>query len=207
MAIEIRVFSDYVCPFCYLGKGILERLSEEYDLEVTPLGYELHPSTAPLGVPLAELFPAADIDALFAAVRERAAELGLPFGRPEILPNSRLALEAAEYARDRGCLEEFHNAVFHAYFAEGQNIGRFRVLAPLAERCGLDPKALRTVLESRIYAPRLEAIREEASRMGVRGIPFFVIARKLTREGAGELDDFRAALDSLLKTAREEKRP
>lgn len=202
MGIEIKVFSDYVCPFCYLGKAIVDLLSKEYTLCVTWLGFELHPSTPPLGTPLAERFAPEQLDRLFSTLRARAEEMGVPLAKPEILPNSRLALEAAEYARDRGCFEQFHEAIFRAYFVEGKNIGRFHVIAEAAAYSGLDPQAVKSVLESGLYSSRLASAREEAKAWGVKGIPFFVIEDQTTIEGARSLDEFRAAIQAVLKQDR-----
>lgn len=131
---------------------------------------------------------------MYEPVRARGRELGLTFGTVEVLPNSRLALETAEYARDRGCFDEYHERIFQAYFTHGRDIGRFRVVADVAQQCGLDPIAVKTVLESKIYSARLTAAREEARSYGITGIPTFIVDGRFAIVGAQPLDRFRELL-------------
>lgn len=157
----------------------------------------MHPDTPLKGARLADRFPNADLETLYAPLQARGEELGLVINPVQTLPNSRLALESAEYARDRGCFEEFHDSVFRAHFAEGRDIGRFRVIADIAQQCGLDPQAVRTVLESKIYTPRLRAARDEGQAYGLKGIPLFVINERFSIVGAQPLERFRDMLASV----------
>ena len=161
---------------------------------MTWLPYELHPETPPEGVPLAERFPPAQVEKMYSTLRARGEEFDLQFGPLHTLPNSRLALETGEYARDRGCFQEFHEGMFRSYFSEGLDIGHFRVVAAVAARCGLDAHAVKTVLESKIYAPRLKATREEARSYGLTGIPTFIIGGRFKIVGAQPLENLRSVL-------------
>jgi len=163
------------------------------------VGYELHPDTPPKGTRLSDRLPGTDLEALYAPLRARGEELGLVFNPVETLPNSRLALESAEYARDRGCFAEFHDHMFRAYFTQGRDIGRFHVVADIARQCGLDPDAVRTVLESKIYAPRLAAAREEGRAYGLKGIPLFIVNERFSIVGAQPLERFRGMLSSIVQ--------
>ncbi len=158
------------------------------------MGYELHPETPPKGSLLSDRFPGVNLDQMYAPIRARGEELGLLFGDVRVLPNTRLALETAEYARDRGCFDEFHDRMFRAYFTEGRDIGRFHVVADVARECGLDPAAVKTVLESKIFAPRLAGARDEARSYGITGIPTFIVDGHFVIVGAQPLDQFKDLL-------------
>lgn len=104
-------------------------------------------------------------------LRRRAAGYGLPYGRSDILSNSRAAIEAAEYAREEGRFEPFHREVFAAYFARGMDIGDVDVLTGLAETAGLDAGGLREALDAGRYAGRREEVAGEAARLGSVAFP------------------------------------
>jgi len=146
MSISIKIFSDFTCPFCYLGKGLVEALKREYDIHEEWVSYELHPEVPPEGVLLSEKFPDYDLEGLFQELRTKGARYGYTFGNVTLLPNTRKALEAGEFARDQGKHATFHAAVFHAYFGENRNIGQIPVLLDIASRVGLDRDTLERAL-------------------------------------------------------------
>lgn len=145
-------------------------------------------------MPLAELFPGRDMKASAEVMRRRAEEFDLPYRPSERLSNSRLAIEASEFARDRGKFEEFHRAVFKSYFAEGGDIGDLAVLRRLAEETGLDPEEMGEALASGRYAARRQAVQEEASRYGFGGVPAFTFEGRYALVGAQPLETFREVL-------------
>ena len=129
--------------------------------------------------------------------RQRCLELGLPFAAPRLLSNSRLAVEAAEFARDAGRHGEFHRAVLSAYFAGSQDIGDIEILAGLAEQVGLDPLLLRAELAAGTYAGRRGGAREEASCLGVTAVPTYIFPGGARVVGAQSLDHFRRLLETI----------
>ncbi|MEL6537871.1 MAG: DsbA family protein, partial [Bacteroidota bacterium] len=80
MAIDITVYSDYICPYCYVGMGTLHKLQEKYDLNITWKGMEIHPDTPEEGMLLTDFFKDADVPSMLAGLKARAEEVGLPFG-------------------------------------------------------------------------------------------------------------------------------
>lgn len=110
-------------------------------------------------------------------LRRRAAEFGLRFAAPEILSSSRLAILAAEHARDQGRHAEFSRGVFVAYFADRRDIGDRNVLAEVATAAGLDAEALLRSLQAEEHADRLVEAEAGARRLGITGVPTFFIAR------------------------------
>jgi predicted DsbA family dithiol-disulfide isomerase len=131
-------------------------------------------------------------------MRRRCAELGLAFEAPRLLSNSRLAIEASEFARDAGKHPEFHRAVLDAYFARSRDIGDLDVLSQLATRVGLDSAALRQELAGGRYAGRRKAVHDEAFGLGITGVPTFIFADGARVVGAQPLDAFQRLLEGLL---------
>lgn len=200
MPIHIRIFSDFTCPFCYLGKGLVEALKKEYDIHEEWVSYELHPEVPPEGVLLSEKFPDYDLKGLFEELRTKGARYGYTFGDAKLLPNSRKALEAGEFAMDQGKHASFHAGVFHAYFGEGRNIGQIPVLLDIASRVGLDRDELERALNEGRYEDRLEAAHEEGDRCNVSVLPTFVFDGGDKIVGLRSIEAFRQVLKGLHHT-------
>jgi predicted DsbA family dithiol-disulfide isomerase len=111
-------------------------------------------------------------------LRKTAAELGLPFGDRTMTYNSRLAQELAKWAADKGRENDFHRAVFRAYFFDGLNIGKPAVLANLADAAGLSADEARRVIDSRTYRRAVDRDWDRAVRLGVTAVPTFMIGGK-----------------------------
>lgn len=197
MSISIRIFSDFTCPFCYIGAGIIEELKQEFDIREEWVSYELHPETPQGGVLLAERFPDYDLDALFEELRIKGARYGCEFGEVTLLSNSRMALEAAEFARDHGKHHAFHAAAFRAYFKETRDIGQTAVLLGIAVQVGLDTDELLQALTRRCYEGRLKAGHEEGTLYNVSVLPTFVFNGKEKIVGLRPLEAFRHLLTRL----------
>jgi len=134
---------------------------------------------------------------MFDNLRRAGAPYGIEFGRVNLLPNSRLALAAGEFARDQDRYEALHHRLFKAYFTDTRDIGRLDVLLEEAENTGLDPGALEEALRERRYESRLDQARQEAQRLGVHAIPTFFINGVKTRiVGAQPLEVFQKTLRS-----------
>lgn len=146
---------------------------------------------------MVEMFNQLDIDQVVMACRQHGARYGLEFGDMAHLSNTRLSLEAAEFARDNGLYHEFHRAVFKAYFTDARNIGDLEVLLSIADSCGLERGPLATALEEKTFASRVEAGSAEARKRGVRAIPAFFIEDRPVITGAVPEDRFREVLQSL----------
>jgi predicted DsbA family dithiol-disulfide isomerase len=164
------------------------------------VSYEIHPETPPGGVLLERLF-GPGIAHMQESQRRRCAELDLPFEAPQLLSNSRLVVEAAEFARDAGKHHDFHRAALTAYFARSKDIGDLDVLSELAAGVGLDTAALRQELTAGRYAGRREAAHEEACRLGITGVPTFIFAGGARVVGAQSLEDFRRLISGLAADA------
>jgi len=157
---------------------------------------EIHPETPPEGRPLSELFRPDDINRMMGHLRTMGAQFGITFADHPFLSNSRLALQAAEFAREHGKFPEFHSSLFSAYFSHGLDIGNLDVLSQIARDAGLDAEAMVAAVKSGKYLPHLEAAKEDAASRGVTGVPTFFIGDNKSIVGAQSLDVFRKTLRS-----------
>jgi len=151
----------------------------------------LRPDTPSEGLPLAKLFPGVDLKDRYEKLNKAAAPFGIFFGDRTRLSNSRLALEASEFASDMGRHASFHNRVFRAYFTEVRDIGNLEVILELAEDDGLDREELQAALKERHYASRLEQARQKAYTYGVNAAPTFIINGRHKIVGAQSVEYFR----------------
>lgn len=175
--VAIDVWSDYVCPFCYLELPVLEALEQEYGDLVTVewRAFELRPEPVPT------LDPAGDyLRTTWArAVYPMAEERGLTLRLPPVQPRSRLAHEAAAFARARDpeLFARLHHALFRAFFEHGRDIGDPQELQSIGATVGLPATELRAALEAGEH--RDEVLDDEvlASDLGLEGVPALVLRR------------------------------
>ena len=158
----------------------IERLRENYDIEVRWTAFPLHPETPEDGLTIEELFRgrSIDLDAVKAHLKQVADELGLPLADREKTYNSRLAQELAKWAEMKGKGNAFHEAVFRAFFAEGKNIGNMDELIDIAKSVGLPEKEARPVLESRKFREAVDADWSRSHELGITAVPTFVVGRR-----------------------------
>ena len=193
--IRVTVFSDYICPFCYIGDARLQRLREEFDLKVNWCFLEIHPETPAEGQPVSALgYPSASWERMMATLMEMAREDGLVLREHDFTTCSRSALQLAEAAKfiDPVLFYRLHEALFRAFFVEGENIGSAEVLEELALAAGLSQSQFETALHDRDAAARLRQYRRAAQELGVQATPtFFIGERRL--DGAVPVEELRAA--------------
>ena len=106
-------------------------------------------------------------------MRNIAGELGLPFGDRKKTYNSRRAQELSKWAESLGKGDEFHDAAFRIYFAEGLNIADTSILLELGKRVGLPPDEIQSVLDTRPYKDAVDADWSRAYQMGITAVPTF----------------------------------
>lgn len=154
----------------------IDRLRQNYNVNVKWMFFPLHPETPADGATLEELFAGRniDIDAMYARMKKLMDEEGLPYGQRTHTYNSRLAQELAVWADSIPGFEALHDKLYRAYFVDRQNIGTIDVLVDLAGSVGLDVDAAREVLEQRTHKDEISAHWEQARSYGVTGVPTFV---------------------------------
>ena len=181
----------------------MDKLANEYDVRVEWRAFELHPEGPQEG-------PAQQRDPeRVKASRERlttlAAEAGMEIQFRDKRSNSRLALEAAEYARAQGSLDPLHRTIFHAYWRDGLDIGDASVLAELAGSVGLDGQELAEALEQRKFQEVVQLQVDEAHRLNIRAVPTFIFQGRLAVQGAQPYEVFQQVMEEhVLPAARGE---
>lgn len=170
----------------------VEQLRTEFALEFDAWAYDLRPGIPPEGMPRRDasagrVYPPGYLDNL----RQTALAAGIEMKRPPLIPNTRKAHEATEFAKDAGRLPAFHRAVFRSYWEAEQNISDTEVLCRLATDCGLDAGALRDALADGRYADRVEEQIAWARAAGITGVPTFIFEEKFALVGAQAYDVFR----------------
>ena len=130
-------------------------------------------------------------------LREHADELGLKLKRSPIVPCSRPALEAAEYAKGQGKFDQFHLAVFKAYWEEAKNIGLESIILEIARKCALDVAEVKRCLDDGCYTQSVINQSEEARKSGINGIPAYVVGGFLI-EGVQPYQFFQRAVEAAL---------
>lgn len=139
-------------------------------------GFELHPETPPGGMQVTDMFPAARVESMREYMRTFAAKFGLEdMGSPTRISNTRRALAISEFAREQGKLDAFRDTAMEAYWREDLNLEDDTDLRTVATRVGLTPDEALRAADDKEYLRRVDAMRAEATQMGVTGIPTFFI--------------------------------
>jgi predicted DsbA family dithiol-disulfide isomerase len=158
----------------------IDRLRKNYNIEICWTAFPLHPETPEQGQTLEELFAGRsfDVKAAMLRIKQMANQVGLPMAERTKTYNSRLAQELAKWAESRGKGDQYHQAVFQAYYVSGSNIGKVDVLANIAESVGLSGKEARSVLEERMYRGSVDADWIRSRELGITAVPTFVMNRQ-----------------------------
>lgn len=193
--IKMKLFTDYICPWCYLGDAVVKNLEDDYDIEIDHIGFELHPDTAPEGNDLLKQFPGSN--EMFDHLRARGKKYGLSFAHLTILPNSRKALLVGEYAKEIGKSEAFVQAMWEAYFKDGKNIGEDSVIIDTAGKVGITEEQAIAAIENPKYAELLEQNMREGIKYGINSVPTFIIEEQYKVVGAQSEDIFKKVFEEL----------
>jgi|SRR3989304_7624563 len=188
---KVTVYYDYICPYCFLGTKRIERLAKEFDMDLEWRGIEIHPEIPPQGVRRAKTlrFVQAAED-----IKEMGLEDNITIKFPGIVTNTRLCLEASEFAKVKDSFSKFHNGVYEAYFLEGVNIGKIDVILNIGEKTGLDVIELEECLKKRTMLNKIEENRREAERAQIMGVPTFIFG-KFPLHGVQSPEAFRKIIN------------
>lgn len=172
--IQLEMFADYVCPWCYLGNAVVEKLQKQYPLEVVRSPFPLHPSTPQEGLLLSELLRGVDLTAVHQRLYELMDQLGLEYGKRDKTYNSRLAQELGLWADTQNGGVRLHSLLYRRYFVHNENIAEPEVLLATVDEAGLNVDAARTVLKERSFRAAIDEAWERARRFQITGVPTFV---------------------------------
>ena len=191
---RLDIFSDPVCPWCYLGKANLDRALEgapDHPFRIEWHPFQLNPDMPPEGVDkrsyLAARFgSAAKVDEIHDRLRQIARQNGVDLDPdvPKRIPNTLNAHRLIHWAGIEGRQTPVVAALFRAYWKEGRDIGNISVLADIAGAAGMDRAATLRLLESDADADDLRARDQDARDKGVTAVPTFLIAQQYVVSGA-----------------------
>ena len=172
----LEVFTDYVCPWCYLGDNRVKKLKQNYDITVRLVHFPLHPETPAEGRTLLDLFGGGpeNIKAKNTRMKGLMETEGLPYSERSHTYNSRLAQEIGTWAETQPGGNAIHDKFFEAYFVDRRNIGDVDVIIDVVKSVGLDEQEARAVLAERRFEAAVDADWEKSRSYGVTGVPTFV---------------------------------
>ncbi|HQR32057.1 MAG TPA: DsbA family oxidoreductase [Blastocatellia bacterium] len=171
MPVVIQVFSDYVCPYCYLGEVPLRNAVARTGAEIVWRAFQLRESGPPPFEPGSERMNASWNHSVFPL----ANRLGVEIRQPSRSPLTRLAHEAAAWARSKDSFDQFHRRLFKAFFLENRDISELTVLKEIAWQSGLNPADLEKALAERRMADEVDEDLLIARTYGIATVPSFVI--------------------------------
>ncbi len=208
---KIEIWSDIMCPFCYIGKRQLETALQQFpdnDFEIEWKSFQLDPTITPepgkdVYTYLAERkgMTVEQSKEMHKGVAERAKSVGLEYNFDKaVISNSLEAHRIIQLAKTKNLGNEIEEIFFKAYFTEGRDLNDGPTLIELAEKAGLDKNDVLEVLKSdNLYLKEVEHDIEEAQLIGVQGVPFFVFDRKYAVSGAQPVEAFVQTIKEGLK--------
>ncbi len=203
---KVEIWSDYQCPFCYIGKRRFENALQQFtqgdQVEVEFKSFELDPN-AERDVKMSQdemlmkkyNMSAEQVKSSNNQLTAQAKAEGLEYHLEQtVLTNTFDAHRLMRYATSKGKGTEMNERLFFAHFTESKHLGDREILVELAEEIGLDKKETAEMLESKLYTAEVRTDEQEGSLLGVRGVPFFVIDRKYGISGAQPTEVFLETL-------------
>lgn len=179
--VSVTVFSDYICPFCYVGSARLLNLRTDFSLRINWAFMEIHPDNPTTGRPVEELgYPPQQWQQMMANLKQMVIEENLPIVERTFTTNSHKALLLAEAAKEVSSqvFYHLHDRLFEAYLGEGQNIGDENVLRTLAQETGVPNDTVARAWKEQRYEERLQSNLAIAGQAGITGTPAFVFGNR-----------------------------
>lgn len=156
-----------------------ELVSMEPSVKIVWRAFELRPEPVPTLDPKGEYLTRVWKDSVY----PMAEKLGIEMKLPPVQPRSRLAHEAAHWARTQNRFDDYNAAIFRSFFERGEDIGDVEILVSLATQLGIESDSLRRALESREFEKSVLEDEREAAAIGVSGVPAFVANRRAALSG------------------------
>jgi predicted DsbA family dithiol-disulfide isomerase len=212
MLFTIDVYSDPICPWCYIGKRRLERaLKSRPDFE--PLirwrAFQLNPAMPAGGMDrkpyLAAKFGSTDeAHRLYEHIGAIGAreEIDFKFTDIQRTPNTIPAHSLIQFAAEHGKCDEVVEALFFAFFKHGRDIGDSEELLKIAAECGLEAAGFKPIMASENAVSEVQREDLLGRRIGIDGVPFFIIDEKYALSGAQEPEAFYNIFDLVIENAR-----
>ncbi|WP_042347550.1 DsbA family oxidoreductase [Bacillus massiliigorillae] len=206
---KVEVWSDFACPFCYIGKRRfeqgLEKFAHKDRVEVIFKSYQLEPHSPKvvdkdIYTVLSEKQGVSYEQAkgFTQQITQQAKELGLEYNFDDmVLTNTFAAHRLSHYAKQQGKMYEMMERILKAYFTDSVNISDYDVLTKLATEVGFDEKEVQAILTEGKYSEDVQNDMKQAVQIGVRGVPFFVFNQKYAVSGAQAGEAFLEVLEKV----------
>lgn len=213
---KIEIWSDVMCPFCYIGKRNFEtalaQFPEKEHIEVIWKSFQLDNSIPEVATESyhdylvrSKGMAPAQVKATLANVTKSAKQVGLTYDFDKsIMVNSFNAHRLIQLAKTKGFGNEAEEILFKSFFTDGKNIADITTLTQLGKEIGLDEADIKTAFTDEKYANLVIQDIQEARQVGVRGVPFFVMDRKVAVSGAQPASEFLKNLGSSFDVWRKE---
>lgn len=202
--LKVTVYSDYICPFCYLGHHRLMRLADSYDLKVNWCFLEIHPETAATGEPVDSLdYPSQQWQKMLTNLQRITREDNIALAKLSFITNSKDALLLAEATKQCGkkIFYRLHEKLFSAFFVDSSNIGDRHILSDIALSCGIDDNIIQSAWHDETYSNRLNSNYQSARRHNIQSVPSFVFGEQVLTGVVSEAA-FRQAAEQLANASR-----
>jgi len=203
---NVEIWSDVMCPFCYIGKRKFEKALEQFPhknkIKIIWKSFQLDPSTvtdATLNtienLRLKKGWSKEQAAETIAHVSNIAKQVGLKFNfETAVVANSFDAHRLSHLAKKYSLQNELEEKLFSAYFTEGKNTADYETLLKIALKIGMNEAEVSDMLKGNTFANEVHQDIEQAQQIGVRGVPFFVLNHKYAISGAQESETFLKAL-------------
>lgn len=212
-SMHIDVISDTICPWCYIGKRRLERalsLRPQMTFEVRWRPFQLDPSMPAGGMNREEHLVAKfgsleKLKPVQLALEQAGLEYGIPFAfeRIQRTPNTLNSHRLIRWSHSLGLQDEMVEAIFRAYFVEGQDIGDTAVLARIGDAIGMDGELVEELLNSDADIESVTQQDSMARKFGVQGVPSFLIGGRSLIMGAEDPHTLAEMIDRVLSSDAE----
>jgi predicted DsbA family dithiol-disulfide isomerase len=212
---KIEIWSDVMCPFCYIGKRnfetALEQFSNKNGIEVEWKSFQLDPSLPEVQdsnytdyLMVSKGLGRPQVEGMLNNVTQMAKGVGLEYDFDRaVMVNSFKAHRVLQLAKTRGLGDAAEERLFRAFFTEGRNIADDDTLLELGKEAGLNETEIRSSLSDERYSDMVKQDIQEARAIGVTGVPFFVFNRKYAVSGAQPPQAFLQTLEKAYAEWRE----
>jgi protein disulfide-isomerase len=210
----IKIWSDIMCPFCYIGKrnfeNALAQFSRAADLEIEWKSFQLDPTIPKMKqredvyefLATSKGISIEDSKAMHENLVRMAKTVGLEYNFDRaVIANSFDAHRLIQFAKSKGLGDEIEEALFAAYFTNGLDMSDLDTLAEIGSSIGLSPIELETILHSEDFSSEVQNDILEAQKYGVRGVPYFVLDDKYAISGAQPSSVFLEALEKTFNSS------
>lgn len=189
--VTIKVWIDFVCPYCMLGEAIIAKAAQGLDIDIEWMPFELRPYPTPTLRPEDNYLPAAWKNGVYPTAQQVGIDIRLPTVSPQ--PYTRKAFLGLQFAENHGKADAYVDAVLRAFFQKDLDIGETSVLKDIVLELGLPPEGLDAALSSAMFSDNHDASLRMAQAVGIRAVPSVAVGNRLF-SGMPSAEVLRAAI-------------